>query len=172
MLKSIGSRLGCSLACALLAFVPGSRAQNSHPASPRLQSKADESGRQSDGRTSVVGCMFVQDGKYVLMTQKSIIELIIEGNQQAVVSHKVKVTGVFVSTTIAQANSQPDNKTDGRTTSDERTSNQIGERAKLRVLKVKILSSSCDIKSEKKPTSLGRVYSTCTVAIFRRSVTG
>jgi hypothetical protein len=94
--------------------------------------------------------MFGQDGKYVLVTQKSTIELISDDNQQAVIGYNVKVTGVFVSATIAKADDQPDNNTDGRTTLEERTSNQIGETAKLSVSKVKILSRSCDIKSDKK----------------------
>jgi hypothetical protein len=70
-----------------------------------------------------------------------------------------------VSPTIAKADGDLDNNnTDGRTTSKERASNQNGEMAKLRISKVKILSRSCDIKFEKKPTNLGRVYSTCKVA--------
>jgi hypothetical protein len=93
----------------------------------------------------------MQDGNYVLMTQKSTIELISDDNQQAVIGCRVKVTGVFVSTTIAKADGELDNNnTDGRTTSKERTSNRNGEMAKLRVSKVKIQSRSCDIKSEKK----------------------
>jgi hypothetical protein len=136
-------------ACVLLAFVPGSRAQTLHPASPRRQNKAGESGRQTHTRISVIGCMFGQDGKYVLVTQKSTIELISDDNQQAVISYKVKVTGVFLSAMIAKADDQPDNNTDGRTTPEERTSNQIGETAKLSVSKVKILSRSCDIKPDK-----------------------
>jgi hypothetical protein len=107
----------------------------------------------------------VQDGNCVLMTQKSTIELISDDNQQAVIGRRVKVTGVFVSPTIAKADGELDNNnTDGRTTSKERASNQNGEMAKLRVSKVKILSRSCDIKFEKKPTNLGRVYFTCKVA--------
>ena len=151
MLKRMGSRLSCLLTSALLAFVPSARAQNLHPESPCLQSKANESGRQTNTRTSVVGCVFVQDENYVLMTQKSTIGLISDDNQQAVIGRRVKVTGVFVSTTIAKADGELDtNNTDGRTTSKERSSNQNGEMAKLRVSKIKILSRSCDIKSENK----------------------
>jgi hypothetical protein len=120
------------------------------------QSKADEARSKN---TTMVGCIFEHDGKYMLMTNNSSmrVELVSKENLKAHIGHKVRVTG-----TIGNGFSVG-NDTGSPSTSYTAPESNAGDRKKqgsppgshdspngqLRVTKMKMISQSCDIKKDK-----------------------
>jgi hypothetical protein len=87
---------------------------------------------------TLVGCIFGQNGKYVLMTKKSrTVELISLDDLQARIGYKVRVTGVLDGPTAA------DTVSDGSTTNHN-------ESDKLNVAKLNPISKQCHMKPERK----------------------
>jgi hypothetical protein len=101
---------------------------------------------------TLVGCIFGQNGKYVLMTKKSTTELISQDDLQARIGYKVRVTGVLTGPTASDlvSDDQANSITGAGKKSSERSTASHNDSNKLKVAKLDTISKGCDMKSEMK----------------------
>ena len=106
-------------------------------------------------KITMVGCILGQNGKFILVTKKhpSVVQLLTSEDLKSDVGHEVKVTGVIENAptvsddTESSRGMQSVNPADNKKKDDPATAISEGQ---LRVIRIKIVSASCDIRSDKK----------------------
>lgn len=148
----------CSLLLLATALPSTIAAQttDSAPTIRRLRSDKHDPKASTSKKITLVGCIFGQNGKYILMTKNSsTVELISKDDLQARVGYKVRVTGISESATASETATPA--LSSAQTDSITRSTGSENDSKKLNVSKMKTISKGCDMKSDKSDRSWSHI---------------
>jgi hypothetical protein len=110
------------------------------------QTTTTEHAEKTGKRVVMVGCIYQQDGKYLLMSYKQSggVELMSSEDLKAQVGHKVKVHGTMLNASQHSVVSKEETNADDRAKQEKHVVSHEPESGPLQVRKMDMISEKCD----------------------------